>query len=322
MRAWVLTNGMAGFQAQALGVAEAMGLSPEVKRVSPRAPWRWFAPWGPAAPDPSIKPPWPDLLIASGRQAIPYARAIRRWSRGQTFVAILQDPRIATANFDFVWAPRHDQLSGPNVYSTLLSPNQVTPARLAREADRIRLQIAHLPHPRVAVLLGGANAVYQFDIRTTNVVGHSLTKLIDESRAGLMITPSRRTGEQQIEIIRNHLANRPFVMWDGTGENPYFGYLGNADAVIVTCDSINMIGEAIATGKPVYVFEFAGGSSRSLRFLWGVYGENLARPFAGHLEKWPYTPVNATAEIAEAIARAMSGRHSQSEIKISKQVSV
>ncbi len=86
---WVLTNGMAGFESQVLGVAEALGLAPEMKRVSSAPPFKWMAPWGPAQPNETVAPPWPDLLIASGRQSIPYARMIGRKSGGRTFTVIL-----------------------------------------------------------------------------------------------------------------------------------------------------------------------------------------------------------------------------------------
>jgi uncharacterized protein len=305
LTAWVLTNGMAGFETQALGVAEAMELTPEVKRVSPPAPWRWLAPWGPAAPDSKIAPPWPDLLIASGRQSIPYARMIRARAKGQTFVAVLQDPRISPATFDFVWAPKHDRLTGPNVLSTLTSPHRLTTELLAREAKRIAPQIAHLPHPRVAVLLGGSNAVYRLDENAAARIGRMLADVMDLSHASLMITPSRRTGARQTQIIRDLTKDKPSVMWDGASDNPYFGYLGSADAVIVTCDSVNMIGEGAATGKPVHVIALEGGSDRSRRFLDAIYAQGAARPFRGRLESWPCAPLNATWEIADAIARAM-----------------
>jgi len=54
---WVLTNGMAGFETQAIGVAEALGLTPIVKRVAPRAPYNGPAPRGPAQPQPNIARP-------------------------------------------------------------------------------------------------------------------------------------------------------------------------------------------------------------------------------------------------------------------------
>ncbi|HUD50321.1 mitochondrial fission ELM1 family protein [Parvibaculum sp.] len=299
---------MAGFEVQALGICEALGLTPDIKRVKPGAPHRWIAPWGPAAPAEGISPPWPDLLIASGRQSIPYARMIRRKSGGKTFVAVLQDPKVSPAQFDFVWAPAHDRLEGENVLSTLTSPHRLTREKLEAEAARIEPQVAHLPHPRVAVLLGGSNAVYTFSEETAQRVGAQLAGLADHFHAGLMVTPSRRTGTAQSAIIREALKDKPALMWDGTGENPYFGFLGSADAIVVTCDSVNMVGEAASTGKPVYIIELEGGSPKFRRFLDGMYAHGAARPFAGQLESWGYEPLNATHEIAEAIACGLAAR--------------
>ena len=41
---WVISDGMAGNERQALSLADAMCLSAQVIRLQPRAPWRWFAP--------------------------------------------------------------------------------------------------------------------------------------------------------------------------------------------------------------------------------------------------------------------------------------
>src|SRR3546814_1042107 len=97
--------------------------------------------------------------------------------------------------------------------------------------------VAHLPRPRVAVLLGGSNAVYTFSEATAARVGAQLANLADNFHAGLMVTPSRRTGDRQTQIIAEALKSKPAIVWDGPGENPYFGFLGQADAVTVTCDS-------------------------------------------------------------------------------------
>ena len=45
----------------------------------------------------------------------------------------------------------------------------------------------------------------------------------------------------------------------GDNDNPYFGILGLADKFIVTADSISMLSEACATGKPVYMFDLGSG---------------------------------------------------------------
>jgi mitochondrial fission protein ELM1 len=305
---WVVTDGGAGYEVQAIGIAEALGVTPEIKRVKQGAPWRWLAPWGPAIHAGDIAPPWPDLVLAAGRQSIPFARAIRRRSAGKAFVAVLQDPRVPPSWFDFVWVPAHDKLRGPNVLATVVSPHRLTPERLLDEAGRLLPDIDHLPRPRIAVLLGGANSVFRFDEAAAARIGVELAEVARRYGASLMVTPSRRTGERQAEIIRERIRGVPSVMWNGEGENPYFGYLGAADVILVTCDSVNMVGEAVGTGKPVYVIGLEGGSPKWERFLGSIYASGAARPFKGEIDSWVYRPLNATEEIAAALVDAMAAR--------------
>ena len=74
---------------QALGLAEASGLGFLEKRLDIRFPWRclppmlWPAPLG-AAGAARLEPPWPDFVIACGRNAAMPALAIRRASGGHT----------------------------------------------------------------------------------------------------------------------------------------------------------------------------------------------------------------------------------------------
>jgi hypothetical protein len=42
-------------------------------------------------------------------------------------------------------------------------------------------------------------------------------------------------------------------------DNPYLGFLALADEVIVTADSISMLAEAHATGRPVHMFDTSAG---------------------------------------------------------------
>jgi hypothetical protein len=44
-------------------------------------------------------------------------------------------------------------------------------------------------------------------------------------------------------------------------ENPYFGILANADRIIATADSVSMMAEACATGRPVYLYDTGEGST-------------------------------------------------------------
>lgn len=312
---WVISDGKPGMENQCRGLAEALGVEPVVKRVHLRSPWRQLTPFlrvgnrFAASPqgDP-IRPPWPDLVIASGRQSIAPSLRIRKASRGRTFTVQIQDPQIHPRHFDMVVVPRHDRLRGANVVVMRGAVHRVTPAVLAKAAEAHGPRLAHLPHPRVAVLVGGSNAVYRL---TPTIMGDVAEKLAGFARnrgAGLMVTPSRRTGADNEAILRARLGGPNAEVWDGGGENPYFAYLALADVIVCTCDSVSMVSEAFSTGKPVYVIELEGGSPKFRRFLDGLYQDGIARPFTGELESWSYPPINETQEIADTIRHRLLAR--------------
>ena len=103
--------------------------------------------------------------------------------------------------------------------------------------------------------------------------------------------------------LRERLAGHSAEIWNGAGDNPYFGYLGLADAIVVTGDSVSMVSEACATGKPVYVFDLEGGSEKFRRFHDNLRERGFTRPFTGSLEIWDYTPLRDTELVADEIRR-------------------
>jgi len=305
---WVVTDGGAGMENQCRGLAEAVALPTVVKRVRPRPPWKWlppplcFAALRSLGPDSDrLEPPWPDLWIASGRQSVALTAAVRRASRGATFTVQIQSPGMSIANFDLVVVPRHDRLRGPNVLTTRGALHLVTPERLAAEAKRFAPRLAHLPRPLVAVLIGGSNSCYRLTPEVVAGFADRLATMARETGAGLAVTTSRRTGADSEAELRRRLEGVPAEIWDGSGDNPYFGYLGLADAVVVTCDSVSMVSEACTTGKPVYVLEMEGGNRKFRTFHAGLYGDGITRPFEGRLEQWRYAPLDDTARVAAEV---------------------
>ncbi len=301
---WVLSDGKPGMENQALGLAEAVGLANRVVRVVPRAPWRFLAPLRLAArlAENGLASPWPRLLIATGRQSVPYSLAIKRASPA-TFTVQIQSPGIAARHFGLIVPPRHDRLAGANVLPTRGALHRVTPARLAAEAARFAPALAHLPHPLVAVLIGGDNGVYRLTDAVADRLIAGLEQLVKTQGAGLAVTASRRTSPAIVARLRQALANLPAVMWDNTGDNPYFGYLGLADHVIVTGDSVSMVSEACATGKPVHVVDLEGGSPKFDSFHAGLRADGLTRAFSVPLASWSYAPLNDTALVAAEVRR-------------------
>ncbi len=307
---WVLSDGKPGHQNPSLGLAEAIGLDATLKRVHARSPWSrlppqlWIAPFRAVAPrsDP-LTPPWPDLLIAAGRQTVALSIAIR--GRGRTFTVQVLDPTVRPDRFDLVVAPQHDRLSGPNVISTVGALNRVTTERLAAAGRAFAESVAHLPQPRVAVMLGGASKRHRLDHALAADIGARLAAFAGTTGAGLMVTASRRTGDANEAAVRARLDGVAAVMWDGAGENPYYGYLALADAVVVTSDSVAMACEALATGKPVHIIELPGGGAKFEHFHEGLRSAGYTRPFAGTLESWEYPPLRETARVAAEVRRRM-----------------
>jgi uncharacterized protein len=312
--AWVLSDGKAGDESQCIGVVEALGLVPQVRKVMPRAPFTWAMPYGPIDPRESalrshspIKPPFPTLLVASGRRAIAYVRAVKRASQGQTFTVILKDPRTGAGAADLIWVAEHDRLRGNNVLVTLTAPHRISRARLAEARAYPDPRLASLRAVRVAVLLGGDSRHHHFQPADIDRLVEDLRKLT-MSGASLMVTASRRTPPDLARRAGDLARTSGGFFWDGTGDNPYLAMLALADSIVVTADSTNMVGEAAATGRPVLVFEPSGGHSKISSFLAGLKRRGVVHIFAGALVGEPYQPLNATSIIAEAIASQLRMR--------------
>ena len=206
--------------------------------------------------------PAPDLVIASGRVTVPYVRAWKR-AQPQVFAVFLQDPRWARGEMDLIWAPEHDALRGPNVVTTLTSPHPFSAARLAAARAAPDPRLAALKTPRCAVALGGPSGAQHFTAGDLARMGEAL-RAIRAQGFSVMATPvAAHAARTDRRPCAQNLGDGFF--WDGTGDNPYPAMLALADAVLVTGDSANMVGEATATGAPVHVFEPSGGGSTKAR---------------------------------------------------------
>jgi uncharacterized protein len=312
LRAWLITPGMAGMDVQTKGLAEALGLDYEFKHVAPKGIWKLAAPWAPVSPSErfgqpgsQFAPPWPDVAIALGRTAAPYMRALRRSAGPQTFTVVMQDPKAGTGIADVIWVPEHDRLRGDNVITTLGSPHGFTPERLAQLRASMPPDMAALSPPRVAVVIGGRNAVYKYTDADDDRLAGALRSI---ARLGVsfLITPSRRTHARLFRVVEEATRDFPRLFWNGEGPNPYGDFLAHADLFVVTADSVNMTGEACATGKPVLVFTPSGGSAKFRRYHKALEAHGATRPLPDHLDAlpcWSYEPLNAVEDIAREIER-------------------
>ena len=312
---WGITGGRRGNDVLVEGVAAALGGQFRLIHTDLSPPYKWLAPYRlaerAATKDPQITPPFPDMVIASGRQAVPHARFIKRASRGAGFTVFLQDPIVSPRHFDFVWAPAHDRCAG--AMSTILSPHGMTQDILQTAADKMKARL--LPNTvrgkKIAVLIGGPNSVYPFPADEMQKLADGLAALAKQGHY-LMITLSRRSPDAYAEKLRAALPDGSYFLWDNQGDNPYHAMLGLAEQIIVTADSVNMVGEACLPGVPVQVFQLRGGSAKFNRFHDALMDADITRPFDGALENWSTQSHNPTQEIAAAVEAAYAA-HKTSE---------
>ena len=298
---WVLLDDRQANSNQSLGVANALRLPYETKQIKfnklIKLP-NFLLGNGIAIRNKAlIAPPYPDIIIATGRKLASVAAYIKH-KNPQTFIAQIQYPPNAKA-FDLIAVPQHDKIKpAKNIIETVGAPHLVTLEKLSQEADIWREQVSHLPQPYIVVLLGGNVRGRKFTSQNAEELIKSASELTNSIGGSLLITTSRRTDKNIAETIRNSIT-APYYLYDlhnptpvfanevkqsqankameiattalrscNDGKNPFYGFLGLAEAVIVTGDSVSMCSEACATGKPVFIYikpEFV--PKKHLKFL-------------------------------------------------------
>jgi mitochondrial fission protein ELM1 len=315
---WAISDGRAGIEAQAVGLAEAVARQVPAQIVVKRVGWSgrigrlpWWANWLPRrwlTPESGIEPPWPDLWIAAGRATLPLSIRAKRWSGGKTYVVQIQDPRVPANMFDLVIPPKHDRLTGENVLPITGSPHRVTATRLDSEYEKFKDQIDALPRPRVAVLLGGKSRAFDLSALRAAEMAHQIQLPLEQEGGSLLMTFSRRTPEQAKALLTARLRHLPGIIWDGAGANPYFAFLAAADYILVTEDSTNMATEAASTGKPVFILKMDGTSLKFRLFHQELESMGAARPYGGAFHGWTYDPVDETGRAAAEVVARMDAR--------------
>lgn len=299
---WVITEGLIGTENQCIGIADALDLPYLVKRISLKQPWKSFSPYlafeHPESFIPRLEPPWPELIIASGRKSIAASRFIKKASNGKTITVQIQDPRISSCHFDLVAVPEHDPLRGPNVFVTKATPNKIEPQKLEKARTEFT-SLNNLPSPRIAVLIGGNSKAYKM----TQDITKNIAQTLSDIDGSLMITCSRRTGVENEAILRDHLDTDANFFWDGIGDNPYMAFLAYADMILVTADSASMISESCTTGKPTYMIPLEGGKKRIKRLHRNLTKHGCLREFPDALNHYEYEPLNDAKLVANEIKR-------------------
>ncbi len=267
-RVWLVTGYRAGERSQILALGEALGWPFDLKQLSYRKSefrtslFRGSDLRGIRLQDSSpLEPPWPDLVISGGMRNEPVGRWIRKRSGGRTRLVHIGRPWASLDQFDLViTTPQYRLPERNNVLQNALTLHSVHPDRLAAEARTWVPRFAHLPRPYTGVILGGNSGPYTLGPKAVeSLVGHA-NRMARQRHGSLLISTSARTPERAVQVLKRTVST-PYQLYHwraNDGANPYFGILALSDDLIVTADSVSMLSEACATGKPVYMAELGG----------------------------------------------------------------
>jgi mitochondrial fission protein ELM1 len=269
LNVWVMKCHRAGDHAQSLALAQALGHPFVVKEMKFRWYELFFALAGCATlagidrrRSSPLVVPWPDLIILAGRQNETPAKWIRKQSGGHTRIVVIGRNWTPADELDCViTTPQFRLPEHPNVLQNDFPLHLATKERLAEAAVDWAPRLAALPKPYVAVMVGGSSGPYRFNARSAGRLGREASALARAMGASLLVSTSARTGRAALRALQRSIDVPCHIhrFRPNDGANPYMGFLGIADAVIVTGDSMSMIAEACETGRPVYIFEFGGG---------------------------------------------------------------
>ncbi len=285
---WVLADDKLGHTTQSIGLAEALGWPYATKelrfnalnRLSNRLLGAGLLTLDRRHSAPLL-PPWPDLVIATGRRTAPVARWIGAQSAGRTRLVQLGrkgadraddfDLSVTCSHFAM---PRH-----PRRIETRAPLTAINDRRLHAAGERWRDLFRSEPRPHVALIVGGTSALHRLDAETAARMGREVAGFARAAGGSLFVVTSPRTGASAGAALRAGLdgAGRFYEWQSGDADNPYLGCLAVADVLVVTGDSESMLAEAAATGKPLYIYPLPG-CGNGLRQRLRVWVSGRARP--------------------------------------------
>jgi mitochondrial fission protein ELM1 len=263
--AWLLVDHKPGHTTQSLGLVRALGWPYEMKPIAhTHLNLITDRIASPLLVDPDgtrhamLAPPWPDVVISTGARTAPLSRWIAKQSRGATrTVQMGRKGGDVARHFDAVVTCSHLRLPMDDRRVETLAPlNRVTPGELEQAAERWPRLFGETPKPHIVLLVGGTSAEHRLDPQTATRMGDEVGRFAQQAGGTVLAVTSRRSGRDVEEALEAGLGASGCVdHWEASRhENPYLAYLALADAIVVTGDSESMLAEAVATGRPVYIY--------------------------------------------------------------------
>lgn len=284
---WVLLSQKNGDNQQSIALARSIGLPYEIKRLDWQAnrvqereiSKALLADTADADQQRrrlGLSEPWPAGVICCGRRPERFAMWIKRVSQCRTKVLKIGRASRSLQSYDLLLAtPQFPVPPLPNVVKMRFPPLPAVDEKLADRARASKELLQTFPKPWFSILLGGE--IRQFDASSDALLAamHRIQSAADLSGGSVLITTSRRTPVELLNVVLAGLTRNPYIYrWsaDGTADNPYSALLMESAVVFITADSISMLMDSVSFGAPTYVLELPERANLLGRWEKAVHG--------------------------------------------------
>lgn len=276
-RIWVVLGDKQGDNAQVESIVQALPWDSERKHIQVLDEFVFGKPRvGPTLyhidrqrTDP-LEPPWPDMILTSGRRPANVAMWIREQSGGHSKIIFIGKPSSMPEDYDLIiYSAEHQFPVLPNLQPITLPLMRVDEAQVAAAANEWEARLADLPRPLTAFLVGGPTGPFLFNAKAARRLQATIRQVIAETGGTAYITTSRRTPPAVVEALQSDLpaAARLFTWSADASDNPYRALLGLADGFVVTGDSISMMVEVVRLRKPLAILGLPVGAVGTVDLL-------------------------------------------------------
>ena len=192
----------------------------------------------------------PGLIISSGGKSVFSAFYLSR-KYNAPYVFVGERKPYPSEWFHTVFTPSPNEQGASDVAIDLI-PTGVTPegvAMAAKSYDR--------PQGKLwAMVIGGASRSHPYSESDWKLLCEGMNALAKKYGIRWLLTTSRRTGAGVEELLRGLIDEASLadaIWWAEKPEKRMMAMLGAAERVFVTQDSVTMVTECVASGRPVVV---------------------------------------------------------------------
>ena len=251
----LLTEGMHGMISQVEGLAKALDIDFTHHKVELNHFWKLIPPnLSPISQSvfQKINHDDFDVIISCGRKSVIPSIHLKKTANKKVFNIHIQDPKVNLNNFDFIVAPEHDAIQGPNVISTKGAIHYLTENEISENKDYLNSFIKKDERKIWALIMGGPTKYYEYSRENIKAIFENLNNLNKQKNFQLVMIPSMRTPKNIIQYAKDYFGQNHTVI-ETIDKKAYLSALAISEKIVVTCDSSSMISEAALTGKPIYV---------------------------------------------------------------------